>query len=219
MPRMYSSSVRRQIVVRLRLGEAVADVAAETGISQATLFKRQALIDAGVIEGVPSVEADELAAAYKRIAQLEAELALTRDACELFDEQAVVPPKRRRVIAEGLIARGHSSRSACRITGLTRSLLFYHRRRPVPDREVRRLIVADTIAEIHERSRGTYGRRRVRAALLADYEMNVNHKLVSSIMTELKLFGLPRPGRRKPNLIGVDTEVPPEKWTGVMRLG
>lgn len=57
MPRMYSSSVRRQIVVRLRLGEAVADVAAETGISQATLFnwKRQALIDAGVIEGVPSV--------------------------------------------------------------------------------------------------------------------------------------------------------------------
>jgi hypothetical protein len=28
--------------------------------------------------------------------------------------------------------------------------------------------VADTITEIHQRSRGTYGRRRVRAALLAD---------------------------------------------------
>ena len=54
-------------------------------------------------------EADELAAAHKRIAQLEAELALTRDACELFDEQAVVPPKRRRAITEGLIARGHSA--------------------------------------------------------------------------------------------------------------
>ena len=53
------------------------------------------------MEGVPSVEADELAAARKRIAALEAELALTRDACELFDEQAVVPPKRRRAIAEG----------------------------------------------------------------------------------------------------------------------
>jgi transposase len=46
---------------------------------------------AGIIEGTTSVEADELAAAHKRIAQLEAELALTRDACELFDEQAVVP--------------------------------------------------------------------------------------------------------------------------------
>ena len=94
MPRQYSSSVRRQIVARLRSGEPVAAVSTETGICQATLFrwKRQALIDAGVIEGTPSVEADELAAAHKRIAKLEAELALTRDACELFDEQAVVPP-------------------------------------------------------------------------------------------------------------------------------
>ena len=42
--------------------DAVAD---ETGVCQATLFrwKRQALIDAGVIGGIPSVEADELAAA------------------------------------------------------------------------------------------------------------------------------------------------------------
>jgi transposase-like protein len=159
MPRIYPASVRRQIVARLRSGESVADVAAETGVCQATLFrwKRQVLVDAGVIEGVPSVEADELAAAHKRIAALEAELALTRDACELFNTEAVVPPKRRRAITEGLIARGHSARSACRITGLARSLLQYHRRRPVPDREIRRLIVADTITEIHQRSRGTYG--------------------------------------------------------------
>jgi transposase-like protein len=81
-------------VLRLRSGEAVAAVAAETGICQATLFrwKRQALIDVGVIEGIPSVEADELAAAHKRIAALEAELALTQVACELFNGQAVAPP-------------------------------------------------------------------------------------------------------------------------------
>ncbi|UNB52960.1 IS3 family transposase [Mycolicibacterium sp. YH-1] len=103
--------------------------------------------------------------------------------------------------------RGHSGRSACRITGLTRSLLQYHRRRPVPDPEVRRLIVADTITEIHQRSRGTYGRRRVRAVLRADYDMNVNHKLVTSIMSEQGLYGLPLLGRRKPNLFGVDTPV------------
>ncbi|HTY32935.1 MAG TPA: IS3 family transposase [Mycobacterium sp.] len=203
---MYPATVRRQIVQRLRLGEAVAAVAAETGIAQATLFrwKRQALIDAGVVEGTPSVEADELAAARKRIAALEAELALTRDACELFDEQAVVPPKRRRAIAEGLIARGYSARSACRITGLARSLLQYYRRRPVPDREIRRLIVSDTITEIHQRSRGTYGGRRIRAALLADYDMNVNPKLIRSIMSEHGLHGLPHPPRRIPNLIRVN---------------
>ena len=87
------------------------------------------------------MEADELAAARKRIAALEAELALTRDACELFNDEAVVPPKRRRAIADGLIARGHSAGSSCRITGLARSLLQYQRRRPVPDREIRRPIV------------------------------------------------------------------------------
>ncbi|GJF11080.1 hypothetical protein NGTWS0302_38380 [Mycolicibacterium cyprinidarum] len=120
----YSSSVRRQIVARLRSGERVAAVAVDTGICEATLFrwKRQALIDAGVFEGTPSVEADELAAAHKRIAHLEAELELTRDPCALFDRQAAVPPKRRRAITEGLIARGHSARSACRITRLARSL-------------------------------------------------------------------------------------------------
>jgi putative transposase len=86
-------------------------------------------------------------------------------------------------------------------------LLQYHRRRPVPDREGRRLIVANTITKIHQRSRGTYGRRQVRAALLADYDMNVNLKLVNSIMSEQGLYGLPRPGRRRANLICVETPV------------
>lgn len=91
----YPSSVRRQVCLRLRDGEPVAEVAADTGISSATLFrwKAQALIDAGVNDGVPSVEADELAVAHRRIAQLEAELALTRDACALFNDEEVVSPK------------------------------------------------------------------------------------------------------------------------------
>jgi transposase len=89
------SSVRRQVCLRLRGGEPVAEIVADTSISPATLFrwKAQALIDAGVNDGVPSVEADELAVAHRRIAQLEAELALTRDACALFDDQEVVSPK------------------------------------------------------------------------------------------------------------------------------
>jgi len=39
MPRMYPATVRRQIVLRLRSGEPVAAVAAETEICQATLFR------------------------------------------------------------------------------------------------------------------------------------------------------------------------------------
>ena len=97
VPKSYPHSVRRQISHRLRSGDAVADIATETGISPATLFrwKEQALIDAGVRDGVPSIESDELASARARIAALEAELALTRDACALFDDQSVVPPKGR----------------------------------------------------------------------------------------------------------------------------
>jgi transposase len=95
MPLSYSLAVRRQVAKRLRDGEPVADVVAETGISAATLFrwKAQALVDAGMRDGVPSVEADELAAAHLRIARLEAELTLTRDACALFDEQVMTGPK------------------------------------------------------------------------------------------------------------------------------
>ncbi|MGK8505273.1 transposase [Nocardia asiatica] len=95
MPKSFPPPMRRQVCARLRAGEPVAEVAAETGISPATLFrwKAQVLVDAGVREGIPSVEADELASAKKRIAALEAELKLTRDACELFDAQAVVSPK------------------------------------------------------------------------------------------------------------------------------
>lgn len=115
-------------------GEPVDAIASETGVSPATLFawKKQALIDAGLRAGVPSSEADELAAARQRIAQLEEELRLVRDACELFNEQAVVPPKRRRALADGLIARGHSIRSSCRITRLSRSTWTYNHDRKRP---------------------------------------------------------------------------------------
>ncbi|MFE3281332.1 transposase [Nocardia sp. NPDC059239] len=95
MPKSYSPSLRRQVCTRLRSGEPVAELSSETGISLATLFgwKAQALIDGGVRDGVPSTDADEPTAAHKRIAQLEAELALARDACALFDEGVVISPK------------------------------------------------------------------------------------------------------------------------------
>ena len=95
MPLSCSLSLRWQVVKRLRDGEPVAEVSAETGILSATLFrwKAQALVDAGVRDGVASGEVDELTAAHLRIAGLEAELALTRDACELFDAQVVTGPK------------------------------------------------------------------------------------------------------------------------------
>ncbi|MCC3332305.1 IS3 family transposase [Nocardia abscessus] len=64
-------------------------------------------------------------------------------------------------------------------------------------------MVADEICRIHAHSRGTYGKRRIKAALLAECEMIVNHKLVASIMSERGIFGLPRRKRRGHPMLGV----------------
>lgn len=58
------------------------------GISEQTIYvwRRQHLIDTGQMPGVPTHEQAELAAARKRIAELEAELAIHRRAVELLGE-------------------------------------------------------------------------------------------------------------------------------------
>jgi transposase len=74
-------------------GRAVARVAADLDISAQVIctWRRQALIDAGQLPGLTSSETAELAAARKRIAELETELAIHRRAAELLGK--VVPPK------------------------------------------------------------------------------------------------------------------------------
>ena len=65
------------------------------GVFEASLYqwKRQALIDAGRAEGVKSFEADELAQAHRTIAELEAELEITRAAVAIFNGEEPVSPK------------------------------------------------------------------------------------------------------------------------------
>ena len=62
------------------------------------------------------------------------------------------------------------------------------------------MVLADAIADIHARSRGTYGMLRVRAALEIEQGLIVNKKLVWKIMRELGIKGLPGPtqGHQEP---------------------
>ncbi len=80
---------------------------------------------------------------------------------------------------------GCSIRKATRVCGVNRST-FDYRTRPKPpgNRELRRLLVADVIGQVHEASRGTYGYRRVQPALRIERNLNVNHKLVASVMAD-----------------------------------
>jgi putative transposase len=90
--------------------------------------------------------------------------------------------------------------------GVNRST-FGYRTRPKPpgNRDIRRFLVADAIGLVHEDSRGTYGYRRVQAALRIERAVVVNHKLVASVMADLGLSGLPRRKTRKRNPITVRT--------------
>jgi hypothetical protein len=84
---------------------------------------------------------------------------------------------------------------------------YYEFKYHVPsDRRIRRLLVSGLVADIHKRSRGTYGMLRIRAALLREQNMVVNKKLIRSIMRELGIKGLPGPKKRRKNLVNQATE-------------
>ena len=95
MPKRYAREFRRDICERLVAGERISRLSEETGVSPATLhlWKRQALIDAGLKEGTKSIEVDELAQARKTIEELEAELAAVKAACAPFNGEEPVSPK------------------------------------------------------------------------------------------------------------------------------
>ena len=93
--RGYPPEFRRKVLDLIEAGRKVADVARDLGISDQTIYswRRQDRIDRGLEPGLSSGEKAELIAAKRRIAQLEAELAIHRRASELLKE--VVPPKDR----------------------------------------------------------------------------------------------------------------------------
>src|ERR1700685_1790186 len=95
---------------------------------------------------------------------------------------------------------------ACRVVGVSRSCYYEFKYHVPSDREIRRLLLSGLVADIHKRSRGTYGMLRIRAALMREQNMVVNKKLILSIMRELGIKGLPGPKRRKKNLVNEATE-------------
>jgi transposase-like protein len=88
--RGYSPEFRRRVVDLVAAGRKVADVARDLGISDQTIYiwRRQDEIDRGLAPGLSSSEREELAAAKRRIRELETELAIHRRAAELLKEQA-----------------------------------------------------------------------------------------------------------------------------------
>jgi len=87
--RGYSAEFRRKVLDRLAEGRSVASVAHDLDLSDQTIYnwRRQDRIDRGLQSGLSTRENAELAAAKKRITELETELAISRRATELLKEQ------------------------------------------------------------------------------------------------------------------------------------
>ena len=103
MPRHYPHEFRREVCERLLAGEPVKDLAVELGVSSWTLYRwrEQARVDAGGTPSGKSYESDPLAAARRRIVELDEELELVKKASELFAEGARVDPKGSSRLSEG----------------------------------------------------------------------------------------------------------------------
>jgi transposase len=84
--RGYPPEFRQRVLDLVATGRRVADVAGDLGISEQTVYswRRQERIDQRIEPGLTSAERAELAAARRRIRELEAELAIHRKAAELL---------------------------------------------------------------------------------------------------------------------------------------
>ncbi len=93
MPRQYSQEVRRQVVELARAGTAVKQLAETFGVSDASIYNwlKQDRIDRGEAEGATTSQQLELAAARRRIRQLETELAVARKVNEVFLNEGIAP--------------------------------------------------------------------------------------------------------------------------------
>ncbi|ONI92946.1 transposase [Saccharothrix sp. ALI-22-I] len=84
------SEFRRKVLDLVASGRRVAQVAADLDISEQVIYtwRRQELVDTGQLPGTTSVDNAELVAARRRIAELEAEVAVHRRAAELLKESS-----------------------------------------------------------------------------------------------------------------------------------
>jgi len=86
-------------------------------------------------------------------------------------------------------------KTLCRLVGVSRSGFYAWRSRPPSARALANERLLAEIREIHERSRGTYGRVRM-LGQLERRQISANHKRVARLMREAGLRGVGGPGRK-----------------------
>jgi transposase-like protein len=90
LPRRYPVEFRKKVLDLIEAGRPVAEVADQLGVTAQTIYnwRNQAQIDRGERPGLTTAESAELAAARKRIRQLETEVAVLTRANDSLKEHA-----------------------------------------------------------------------------------------------------------------------------------
>lgn len=93
MPRRFPPELRRQVIELARSGTRVSQLAVTFGMSEVTIYNwlKQDRIDRGEQLGQTTDQQLELAAAKRRIRQLETELAVARKINEVFLKEGISP--------------------------------------------------------------------------------------------------------------------------------
>ena len=99
---------------------------------------------------------------------------------------------------------GFPVNTCCRVLGVSRQGYYRYKRRPTSATQLRREWLTGLINEVHIASRGTYGYRRVHAELTLGRGLTCSSRLISVLMTNAGIRGLPGP-KRIARLRGVAT--------------
>ena len=79
---------------------------------------------------------------------------------------------------------------ACRVLGVSRSGYYEWRQRPPSARDVDDAYLANTVIEIHDMSRGSYGAPRIHAELAAELDVHVGCKRVARLLRVVGRAGI-----------------------------
>ena len=197
MPRPYPPEFRQRAVDLVRSGRPVPEVAALLGIAESCLYrwKRQDLAGRGLKPGTGQAGSAELAAARKKIRDLEEENKILRKAAAAVEQ--VVPPKERYRLVGELHDDGVRVRQACYSLGVSTSGYYEWKTRAPSARSIRHAWLTDLIGQVHEASYGTYGQPRVRAELQQAHGLIISRKTVALLMRRAGISGLPLRRRAK----------------------
>ena len=90
---------------------------------------------------------------------------------------------------------GFSVSRCCAVLGVSSQGYYSYRRRPLSPTKMRREWLTALIREVHVDSRGTYGARRVHAELRMERGIRVSLNLVTLLMHNAGIAGLPGPAK------------------------